>query len=210
MKKFWKGAVCVLLILLCVLGLVAKYDTNGFYWGMDKGRDMGYSHVGISTNSFGRTVYVYAIGQNGDLNRSLMQKFGRRVTHVQTLSADTANHLDFFNGRMSPRLLPALLEQAGVPDARVPDSLLTLFSYQTADGYTYVIRMYTDYLCQVYDVLDPDGKRLSDEAIDKLTVKILVQYLALAAALSGVLICLLTVPKAIRKRKAKKLLKQEG
>ena len=203
MKKFWKGAVCVLIILLCVLGLVAKYDTNGFYWGMDKAYDMGYSHVDIFTNRFGRTVYVYAIGQYGDINRSLMKMFGRRVTHVQTLPANTANHLDFFNGRMSPRLLPALLEQAGVPDDKVPDSLLTLFSYQTADGYTYVIRMYTDYLCQVYDVLDPDGKLLSDEAIDKLTVKILVQYLVLAAILGGILVVLLTVPNAIRKRKAK-------
>ena len=130
-----------------------------------------------------------------------MKMFGRRVIHVQTLSANTANHLDFFNGRMSPRLLPALLEQAGVPDDKVPDSLRTLFSYQTADGYTYIVT--GDYLCQVYDVLDPDGKRLSDEAIDKLTVKILVQYLVLAAILGVVLVVLLTVPNAIRKRNGK-------
>jgi len=204
MKKRAGILLAVAVVIAFAFALWTKYDTNGFYWGMDKGRDMGYSHVGISTNSFGRTVYVYALGQYGDLNRSLMQMFGRRVTHVQTVSPNVANHLDFFNGRMSPRLLPALLEQAGAPDAKQSDSVTKLFSYQTADGYTYVVRVYTDHLCKVYDVLDPDGNRLSEEAIDKLTGKILFQYLVLAAVLSAILIVLLIVPNVIRKRKEEK------
>ena len=155
MKRNVKKLLCVVIVAVVLLGFVAKYDTGGFYWGMEKGRDMGFSHTHIFPNSFGRTVYVYAIGKYGDeFDHMLLKKYGRRVIHVQTMPPNFANHLDFFNGRMSPRLMSSLVEQAGVPDARVPHNLYTLFSYQTADGYTYVVKAYGIHGI-VYDVLDP-------------------------------------------------------
>ena len=81
--------------------------------------------------------------------------------------------------------------------------------YVTTDGYTYALRFADERLNNVL-VCTPDRVWMSLEESTEFRWSVRLVYLGIATALSGVLICLLTVPKAIRKRKAKKLLKQEG
>ena len=77
------------------------------------------------------------------------------------------------------------------------------YTFTTVDGYKYIVRAQYDGTARLLNVWTPDGEHYYGETLDAFTVKVLVQYLALAAALSGILVVLLTVSNAIRKRNEK-------
>ena len=232
MKKFWKGAVCVLLILLCVLGIAAKYDTRGITpelvedlryesYISQKTQELSYREIwGIKRNGyfifpnrFGSAVVAEVTHSNSmsALSVKLYEQIGPAILRVRTVPGNgTPTHLDFWQVENGVTTIYELISISGFPTDMCNGGLAD-YQYKTADGYVYEIAVYPETgTVKNLSIVKPNGSLMTDEERPMFWLKVILHYLALAAALSGILVVLLTVPNAIRKRKAKKLLKQEG
>ena len=226
-----KTLICIVIIIVAVLVLAAKYDTRGVYPGTEAGKMFsvdvtqrlekygidvpveGHTHTWLYKNTFGRLVVVHGLirTHTDSVWDQLCEKFGGVVWRAQTVPTETAvtTHLDFFNAyRDSWRFLIPLIEKAGEPEYLGMDQ--PHYCFKTWDGYIYVVQAMVGGGALLTNIIDPQGNYMEEQEINALTQRILVFYLVLAAILSCVLVCLLVIPKRIEKRKAKKLLKQEG
>ena len=214
MKKASKAIVCTILILLVLLGFVAKYWANGIYPGQSssgskitaaagKNNYQGMFPVCLYKNDFGRTTIVWTLDMGSDSFRKLFNLIGRKqiILSTQTVTPGVATHLDFFNALHSPRQFNALVEDAGMP-TQILSLVTSDVAFKTVDGYEYHVRLHRDGLCILTDVIDPAGNHQTDEQIDALTVKVLIFYLGIAAILGVILVLLIKIPNNIRKRKA--------
>ena len=116
MKQCIKIAVCVIIVLICLLILVAKYDT----WGVKPGAFDGHfsyfvdaSDGGVSVfdvrrsysgyflfkNRFGRVVVAETTPESvvyrNNLTNAVYDKFGEVITYVRTIQPGIPTHLDF-------------------------------------------------------------------------------------------------------------------
>ena len=229
MKKFWKGAVCVLLILLCALGFAAKYDTCGVMIGKIEGKSNYAGHISkvtgydlldnkivasragfcVYSNQFGRAVILeVAMPRGNKVSSWIWENYGKVVLNIRTVATGIPTHFDFLGVANGGITVYELISRAGIPNGGAPVGI-TDFRYRTLDGYYYEVSIDKNTtLVNRLNIYGPDGMTLIEK--EPFQLKILGFYLVLAAVLSGILVVLLTVPNAIRKRKAKKLLKQEG
>jgi hypothetical protein len=199
------------------LGFVAKYWANGIYPGHAGGQmlyleinqktgaetAMGGSNTCVFTNAFGRTVVAYSLipTDPNSVWGKLHSKFGTVVTQVQVIPTTftVTTHLDFFNMyRKDGCFFTPLIARAGKP----LDTKNTAFCYQTIDGYTYYVQGTIGSGAYLQAIYDPQGTLLNDDQVRALTTNVLLINLSIAAVLSVVLVLLIKIPNAIRKRKA--------
>lgn len=212
-----KNGCCVLLVLIVLIGYDAKYQTHGAYAGMEYDTTQKYltmealgeeaqlaGDVMVFQNGYGKIVVAQSLTVRTSVHwtRKVFNSIGRIAMGVQTTWGGIPTHLDFFNGERSIRIFTELVRDAGMPETNPNGPGWAEFAFTTVDQYTYIVRV-GDGMTRVLGMWTPDGKYLCDETFDAFTVKVLVQYLVLAAILSCALVVLLTVPNAVRKRKEK-------
>ena len=231
MKLFLRITVCAILALFFVLGFAAKYDTCGVRPGAFAGEleyfvhvsggavktlyDVQYSRSGyyVFKNRFGRVVVAETTPKEArnrnKLTDTVYEKYGQVITHVRTIRAGIPTHLDFVGADNGSTTIFDLIARAGMPATRVGVPSPLEFVWVTVDGCWYQIKLEKNSpIVQTVCVVYPGMTSSADE--QPFLEKMIIIYLVFVAALSGILVALLTVPNAIRKRKAKKLLKQEG
>lgn len=210
MKKVVSILICVVAVLLgCVCTGLIPGQTVDLKEEVEKEGAVYYSGYLVRANGLG-AVTVFEIDIDAKPQRVAAWK-GTYLDKIQT----HGTMLSLRKGMTLPQVIAA----AGLPDG-VTGSGIVRLAYNTLDGYTYAIRLENTSAALEYDVhkialesvmiFPPEGDWLSveDAAVFQRCVRLV--YLGVAAVLGGVLAVLLTVPSAIRKRKAKKLLKQEG
>ena len=232
MKKRTGILLAVAVVIVFAFALWTKYDTRGVYPGTEAGKMFsvnltqkleergtelevnGHTHTWLYKNAFGRTVVVNGLimTHTDSLWDQLCQRFGGVVWQAQTVPAGfkVTTHLDFFRtyGQSGLSLI-SLIEKAGEP-SEYWSMDQPHYCFETWDGYTYVVMAMVGDKARLANIIDPQGNYMEEQEIALLTQRVLIQYLVLAAVLSAILIVLLTVPKAVRKRKAEKLQNQEG
>ena len=191
--------------LLILIGAIA-FGWTGLFPGQpvdlkeEVEREGGFYYSGYLIHAHGLgMVSAYEIDINANPTSVSAWK-GLFLNRIQT-------HGTMLSLRKGMSLLQ-VIAAAGLPDGIAPVAPERVV-YVTTDGYTYALRFADERLNNVL-VCTPDRVWMSLEESTEFRWSVRLVYLGIATALSGVLICLLTVPKAIRKRKAKKLLKQEG
>ena len=232
MKKVVKVILCVAVIAAVVLGFVAKYDSYGVMVGRIEDEKTNYvvyiskvtgldildnkiaaSMAGfyVYPNRFGRAVILeVSRPRSNRVSSWIYENYGKVVLNIRTVSNGGPTHFDFLGVANGGITVYELISRAGIPNGGAPVGI-TDFRYRTLDGYYYEVSIDKNTtLVNRLDIYRPEGAGMTLIEEEMFQLKILGFYLVLAAVLSGILVVLLTVPKAIRKRKAKKLLKQEG
>jgi len=204
------------LLLFCVIALLAVgvyiyacLDYSGYllaYNGISDQKlpdpEIYYQNHWIYQNKFGRTSVIVVC--RGEDNSKAYVPAGTYAPVLQT-------HLTMLSLRKG-MTIPQLLNALGMPDGAYGSGISRL-RFVTVDGYSYEIFTENPTSYDAYDpraekvyswhIVDPDGNRLIDEAdvvAFQWTVRLV--YLGIAAVLGAVLVVLIKVPNAIRKRKA--------
>ena len=217
--KYAKLTICIILVMLSLIGIIASFHTYGIYPGHPGGLllceeinrnagaeiAIGGSSTCIYSNAFGRTVVVYSlIPTNPDsLWGKLHAQHGSVVWQVYAIptALTLTTHLDFFNMyHKDGCFLTPLIVRAGKPSEQLASND-TLLCYRTMDGYMYHIQATIGGGAYLRAIYDPQGNLLDDKQIQELTTMVLVRNIAFAVILGVVLVLLIKIPNAIRKRK---------
>jgi len=209
MKKTMMFLLCVVILLLGCVRMIAGYDYHGVLLAYNYGAEVGdlpavadfgdtdqyksgaridYGDYCIFQNRFGK-VALTRIDYGGTYK---MEPVGTFLPKLKT----HFNMLSLREGMSVAQLIQA----AGAPNGKLGSGIVTL-AYMTADGYCYNIYCAeSDDGVTYWNIYDASGN-LVDKTVFQWTVRL--AYLGAAVLLSGVLVVLLTVPKAIRRRKEK-------
>jgi len=219
-KKWKQRLVGAILATVLLINIAANFHTYGIHLGSAGGSllllevnqkadaeiAMGGSSTCIYSNAFGRTVVAYSlIPANPDSFWGKMHaKYGNVVSQIYTIptALTLTTHLDFFNMyHKDGYFLTPLIVRAGKPSEQLTSND-TLFCYRTLDGYKYHVQATVGGGAYLRAIYDPQGNLLNDKQIQKLTLMVLVCNIAVVSVLSILLVVLIKVPNAIRKRKA--------
>jgi len=98
--------------------------------------------------------------------------------------------------------LPEIVAACGMPDDALGSGFYRLY-YKTIDGYQYTLFIrYTTHKLEDIDVIPPGEVSLGETGTLQFRWTVRLVYLGIAAVLGVVLVVLIKVPNAIRKRKA--------
>jgi len=228
MKKRAGILLTVAVVIAFAFALWTKYDTRGVKPGAFDGHFSHYVYasdggVGVFDversrsgyflfeNRFGRVVVAESTPEkarfrNG-LTNAAYEKFGEVITNVRTIQPGIPTHLDFVGADNGSTTIFELVALAGMPATEVATPEPYEFTWVTVDGCRYHVGLETDSPIVTNLSVSYPGYTGTIEALQR---QVVISYLVLAAILSGVLVVLLIVPKAVRKRKAEKLQNQEG
>ena len=216
MKRILKNAVCVLLILFCVLGLAAKYDSYGVMIGKIEGKSNYRMYISkvtghdildntivqssagfcIYPNRFGGAVILeVAMPRGNKVSSWIYENYGKVVLNIRTVTNGVPTHFDFLGVANGGTTIYELIRRAGIPNGGTPAGI-TDFRYRTLDGYYYEVSIDKNTtLVNRLDIYGPEGAGMTLVEKDPFQLKILGVYLVLTAILSSVLVCLLVIPR---------------
>ena len=126
-----------------------------------------------------------------DTNNYHCERLGTYAPKIRT----NLTMLRLFKGMTIPQIINAV----GAPDAQ-EGSGISYLVFDTVDGYQYAISVHGSDDKDLYTHLvihAPNGKEYSGEEAERFQWKLRFVYLGVAAILSGILVCLLVIPKRI-------------
>jgi len=198
--------ICLIGVCLVILIGAIAFVCTGLFPGQpvdlkeEVEQEGGFYYSGYLIHAHGLgAVSVYEVDINANPARVSVWK-GLFLDKIQT-------HGTMLSLRKGMSLLQ-VIAVAGLPDGIAPVAPERV-AYVTTDGYTYALNFVDERLNDVL-VCTPDRVWMSLEESTEFRWNVRLAYLGAAVLLSGVLVVLLTVPKAVRKRKAEKLQNREG
>ena len=201
MKRIGLIGIC----LVILIGAIA-FGWTGLFPGqmvdlmteINKESTVYYNRYLVRANGLG-AVAVFKIDIDAKPQRVVAWK-GTYLDKIQT----HGTMLSLRKGMTFSQVIAA----AGLPDGIAPVAPERVV-YVTTDGYTYAIEFVNESLRNV-TVCTPDRVWMSLEESTEFRWGVRLVYLGVAAILSGILVCLLVIPRRIEKRKADRLQKREG
>ena len=185
--------ICLGVVLLFYMCLPYKIGSKPDYKLAREQGDIQYESHLIHKNAFGLvTVYEYSIKveNSGTILAICGVSFDKHQTHLTMLSSR--------KGMSLSQMVAAL----GMPDYLHGSGLVRL-RYKVGNGYYYDYFFSKDgRSLNRWAIQGPDGNYLSDEDAAAFQWTVRLVYLGVAAILSVVLVLLIKIPNAIRKRKA--------
>ena len=144
MKKVLGITVCVILVLIYMLDLVAKYDTCGvkpgkysggitYFWKTAAVKTPGdvqksRSDYYVFKNRFGRVVVAETIPDEAhyrnELSNAIYEKYGPVITNVRTIRPGIPTHLDFIGTDNGSTTIYDLIARAGMPATELPPFII--------------------------------------------------------------------------------------